>query len=716
MLAATRTSSSPKHAPQSAGALDGGDAFLSVIIVSYHVKEFLEQTLASVRRAVEGLRSEIIVVDNASRDGSVELVRQHFPEVRLIANGENVGFARACNQGLRLARGNFLTLLNPDTLVQEDTFTSTIAFFREHPDTGLLGCKILNPDGTLQLACRRSYPTPWVALTKMIGLSRLFPRSRLFGRYNLTYLDPDQTCEVEAISGSFMMIQRPVLETVGYLDEDFFMYGEDLDWCYRIHQGGWKVRYFPGTQIVHFKGESSKRSQFDSLRQFYQAMVLFVKKHFRRRYLFLPYWLILGAIWLKAGLSFVKEFLLAHANVLTDLVLLMVSLLVALYVRFESLTHMSSFLPVHLAYSAIWLACLGLFGCYNKYKFSSSKAATAVFVGFLINASLTYFFKQYAFSRAVVLLAGMLSLVFLPGWRFALKLLARVGIGPFKGTLGKTLLSRRALVVGDFQNGEELLQRFNAQVDTGYRIAGLVSTQDSDVGRVYEGLRVLGSLDQLHSIVREQRVQEVIFSTRRLSYDRILDIISRSGDLRVNFKLVPSNLEVIIGKASIDRINDLPLLEIDYRLHQGFYRFAKRLFDLALAGVLTVVTAPVVLYKLLNPSSRLTATLVRGADGRPFVLHSFSGREGRFVNQLPALWAILRGDLSFVGGEIVTAEPENDTAGAPLVLKPGLTGLIQVNRRQGLTQEDKEKYNLYYLKNYSVLLDVEILFKHLFNI
>ena len=226
---------------------------LSIVIVNYNVREFLEQALSSLQAALAGLSHEVWVVDNASTDGSVEWLRSHYPQVRLIANTVNVGFARANNQALAACQGQFICLLNPDTIVQENTFSSLLAFFAAHPHAGAVGCKVLNPDGSLQLACRRSFPTPWVALTKIIGLAALFPRSRIFGRYNLTFLDPEQSAEVEALSGSFMLIRRETVQQVGFLDEAFFMYGEDLDYCFRIREAGWQIHYVPDTRIIDRK-------------------------------------------------------------------------------------------------------------------------------------------------------------------------------------------------------------------------------------------------------------------------------------------------------------------------------------------------------------------------------------------------------------------------------------------------------------------------------
>ncbi|MFQ5706982.1 MAG: glycosyltransferase [bacterium] len=716
MITEPKSKESAQDAGVERASTKAGAVELSVIIVNYNVKEFLEQTLISVQRALKGIRAEIIVVDNASRDGSVALIQRRFPGVELLVNSENLGFGRASNQGLARAQGQYIALLNPDTIVQEDTFASMMAFFKAHPDTGMLGCKILNPDGTLQLACRRSSPTPWVAFAKIIGLSRLFPNSRIFGRYNLTYLDPDQSYEVDAISGSFMMIQRRILQVVGSFDEAFFLYGEDLDWCFRIRQSGWKVRYFPGTKIIHFKGESSKRSQFDSLRLFYQAMALFAKKHFKHKYLLLPYWVLLGAIWFRAGFTFLKEILLSVVVPLTDFLLISFALVAAIYWRFGSLSHLGSFIPVDVVYSLIWIASLTLFGCYARNKLSAFMASAAVVLGFLVNASLTYFFNQYAYSRAVVLLAGFLSLLTLPTWRLMVKILPLMGLVHFPKSFGKQFFSRKAVIVGDFEAGEKLLEKISKQEDGGYKIVGLVSVNGRDTGAAYHDMKVLGSLEQLNDIIQEEKIQEVIFSAQRLSYDRILGIISRSGDLNVNFKLVPSNLEVIIGKASIDRIDDFPLLEIDYKLHKGTYKHFKRLFDFSVALLALVLTLPIFLFKLLFTPAKLSRRMVGDGENGEIVLLELSGNGSQHLNKIPYLWSVLKGDLSLVGSEITEfTKAEGGEVPKPVDLKPGLTGLVQLNAGRNLSQEDKEKYNLYYLKNYSPLLDVEILLKSLFN-
>ncbi len=342
---------------------------LSIIIVSFNVKDFLFQAIHSIRKAIRNLSAEIIVIDNASWDGSVSMLEKNFPDVRIISNPTNLGFARANNRGIQESSGEYIVLMNPDTIVQEDTFETLLNFFSQDSQVGMAGCKILNPDGSLQLACRRSFPTPWVAFTKLVGLSRLFPKNRYLGRYNLTYLNPDEVTEVEAISGSFMMVRRNLVDEVGLLDESFFLYGEDLDWCYRIRKAGWKIYYVPATQIVHYKGASSKKAQFDTLLLFYRAMLLFVRKHFRGKYLFLPQWFLIIGIRVRATISFIQGGLSRIKWPALDLFFLNLSLVCAIFLRFGSLIHLEPYLLVTLIYSSVWLAAFYFFELYGHRKF-----------------------------------------------------------------------------------------------------------------------------------------------------------------------------------------------------------------------------------------------------------------------------------------------------------------------------------------------------------
>ncbi len=255
---------------------------LSVVIVSYNVKAYLEQCLYALRKACCHVDAEIWVVDNASEDGSVKYICNLFPEVRMIANQENVGFSCANNMAIREATGEYVLLLNPDTIIGEHVLRECVDFLDAHPEAGATGVAMQKDDGTFAWESRRGLPTPWTSFCKMSGLCSLFPRSRRFGRYYMRYLDKERPNRIEVISGAFNMIRRSALDRVGLLDEDFFMYGEDIDLSYRLLQGGYENYYLP-CRILHYKGESTHKSSFRYVHVFYNAMLVFFDKHYRRR-------------------------------------------------------------------------------------------------------------------------------------------------------------------------------------------------------------------------------------------------------------------------------------------------------------------------------------------------------------------------------------------------------------------------------------------------
>lgn len=274
---------------------------LSILIVNYNTRDLTMDALHSVFRSETKYQYEVILIDNASADGSIEAIRTRFPQVTVIENRENVGFARANNQGMRRASGKYILLLNSDTVIQPDTIETMIAFMEQHPDVGAAGCKVLLPDGSLDKACRRGFPTPSASFYYAFGLAKLFPHVPKFNQYQLGYLDPDEEYEVDCLVGAFMLVRREVIEKVGFLDEQFFMYGEDIDWCYRIKQAGWKVYYYPRTSIIHYKGAGKKRRSRKIVYEFHRAMWLFHRKHYRRLY---P-WFVNAAVYLGIGLKFV---------------------------------------------------------------------------------------------------------------------------------------------------------------------------------------------------------------------------------------------------------------------------------------------------------------------------------------------------------------------------------------------------------------------------
>lgn len=282
---------------------------LSIIVLSYNTKDLVIRCLQSVEAAVKGLESvEIIVVDNGSTDNSVESIKVEDEKIQIIENGKNLGFAKGNNLGLKKATGKFILLLNSDTLLEKDTIHKMLKFMEENPQIGVATCRVEFPDGSLDPACHRGFPTPWASLSYFLGLEKLFPKSRLFGQYHLGYLPIDKPHEIDSPSGAFYFLRREVIEKVGFLDEDYFMYGEDLDWSYRIKQAGFKIFYYPGAKITHFKKQSGRASEENKIRRetkeyFYETMKIFYRKHYLKKYPSLLNFLMMVGIEIKKALS-----------------------------------------------------------------------------------------------------------------------------------------------------------------------------------------------------------------------------------------------------------------------------------------------------------------------------------------------------------------------------------------------------------------------------
>lgn len=269
---------------------------LSVVIVNYNVKHFLELCLHSLYRAIDQLPAEVFVVDNASTDGSLEYLKPRFPQVHFIANQENVGFARANNQAIALSKGEYILLLNPDTVVGERVIADCLDFMDAHPATGGAGVKMITGDGTFLPESKRGFPAPMTSFYKFTGLSKLFPHSHRFGKYHLRYLNENEFHSIDVLAGAFMLMRKSTLDKCGLLDESFFMYGEDIDLSYRITQAGYENHYLP-FPIIHYKGESTKKDSFKYVRVFYDAMVIFFRKHY-------PHYSAVFSCTVKAGIYF----------------------------------------------------------------------------------------------------------------------------------------------------------------------------------------------------------------------------------------------------------------------------------------------------------------------------------------------------------------------------------------------------------------------------
>jgi len=690
---------------------------LSVIIVNYNVRPFLQQALTSVSRAVKGIDSEIIVVDNGSGDGSVQLVQREFPDVNLIRNTENVGFARANNQAIEIADGEVVALVNPDTLIREDTFKVCLDYLESHDDVGVVGCKILNPDGTLQLACRRSFPSPWVAFTKIAGLNALFPKSKIFGRYNLTYLDPDMITEVEAISGSFMVVKKKVIDQVGLLDERFFMYGEDLDWCYRIHKSGWKIIYLPDTEIIHYKGQSAKEAPFDSLRVFYNAMLLFVKKHMHGGLSILPQWILILGIWIRGAISMAVKWGGRFLVPAFDAVLLSIGMIFSILIRFSAVGragfYLSAYSFVIPVYSAVWLISLAITGLYRKKNYNISRTLSGVAAGLIVNTSLTFFFPQYAYSRQVILVSGVINLILLSGWRILIQFLPRIEKVPFLRNVGRTLVKRRVVVVGTGSVTTDIITRLNRRIERNAEITGRLAVKEEDFDEVSDcHVPVIGTIKEIVRLAKVHKIDELIIPPETLSYKQMLWMVGHTRDLGLDIKIVPKDLDVLIGRSVVESIDEISFVELEYRIFLWHNRILKRVLDISIALIFSPISLLIWFAVLILPGYK-SVKIRFSCSNEDIIIRELMLNDRKVYGMLRTLFYmmyVLFGKMSIVG---VDNDPE--LLKETIWCRPGITSLFKVSGEEQDTLEEKLRYYFYYIRNYSVLLDIEIILKSIFS-
>jgi GT2 family glycosyltransferase len=554
---------------------------LSIVIVNYNVRHFLEQCLLSVKVAIEAMDAEVFVVDNNSVDGSVAMVQERFPWAKLIANKENTGFSVANNQAIREAVGEYVLLLNPDTVVEADTFTKCIEFMDEHPDSGGLGVRMVDGKGDFLPESKRSLPTPEVAFYKVFGLSGLFPKSKRFGKYHLGFLPEDKTNEVEVLSGAYMMMRKETLDKVGLLDETFFMYGEDIDLSYRIIKGGYKNYYFPEARIIHYKGESTKKGSLNYVYVFYNAMAIFAKKHFSSEQAKLFQLLINFAILFRAGIALMGRMAKQGWLPLIDALVLYGGLFgLAKYweanIKFEEGLHY----PPELYYIVIpglilvWLISVFFTGGYDR-----PVRLLNVLKGTLVGSSIALMIyalmpETIRFSRAIILLGGLWSCVSLPLIRWIANFI-------IKGIILTKTTERRFAIVGlndELDRVEGLLK----QTFENPSFIGFVSPS----GSTPEGKRsFLGDDAQLKEIIRVHDINEVIFCAKDVPAREIIDQMSRSAVEGVDFKIAPQESMFLIGSNSINTSGDLYTVGIN-SVGKASNKRLKRLFDVVLALIL----------------------------------------------------------------------------------------------------------------------------------
>lgn len=571
---------------------------LSVIIVNYNVEFFLEQCLLSVEKALDGIESEIWVVDNNSVDYSVRMLKSKFPNIKLILNKNNIGFSKANNQAIRKAQGEYILLLNPDTIVEEDTFHKVLAYMDENSEVGGLGIKMLDGKGKFLAESKRGLPTPPVAFYKIFGLAKLFPKSKIFGRYHLGFLDKNEIHEVDVLAGAFMLMPKKVLDEIGLLDERFFMYGEDIDLSYRITKAGFKNIYFPKTSIIHFKGESTKKSSANYVFVFYRAMALFAQKHFSSRNAGLFTILINTAIYARASAAIIYRYIQNIYLPIIDIVLLFGGVYF-IQDYWEKTYLMSTTYPWYYVvyvlpiYVCIWILSSFIGGAYDRpYKVWSS--IKGIGLGTLVILIIYALLPEYLrFSRAIILFStvwGMFSLGLLRGIFRFLK---------FQHFAADNTREKRIAVIGELNETRRVAELLrNTPSPPGF--ISLVNTTAIDTYQ--EG--VIGNLSQLEDLILIYGISELVFCSANMDASEIIRQMTLLNTTKVAYKIAPSDSSAIIGSQSITQAGNLYMIDIDGILKPNNKR-AKRLFDF-FAALILLISSPLCIWFVRHKASFFT--------------------------------------------------------------------------------------------------------------
>lgn len=650
---------------------------LSVIIVNYNVKHFLEQCLLSVRAAItassqggKGIDAEVFVVDNNSVDGSQDMLRQKFPDVILIDSKVNLGFSAGNNLAMRKAEGEYILLLNPDTVVEETTFHKCLEFMDAHPDAGALGVQMIDGEGRFLPESKRGLPTPWVAFYKIFGLSRLFPKSKRFGKYHLGYLDKNEDHVVDVLSGAYMFMRKACLDKIGLLDEAFFMYGEDIDLSYRVTLGGYKNYYFAGTKIIHYKGESTKKGSLNYVRVFYNAMIIFANKHFSQGGGARFYTLVIRmAIYLRAILAVVNRLVKRIAFPALEAIMVFGATIgIKEYweyihkIQKDKMPYPPEFdyiaAPI---YSLVLITFLWIAGGYKR-PFRAKPIQTAAFAGFVAIATMSYLFPSINFSRMIV---GLTSAAMAVIALLNRNILNYIRTGNFFFTEQS---KRRVVIVGLDSETARIAKLIRSELDYPVEIEGTVRVGASE-GNPREDH--LGSLEQLGEIVRIYKVDEVIFANKGLNTEEILHTMSALHLPALKYKIVPPDADYLVGPQVIhDSLHAEGSL---FNLALPELRWRKRVFDIVASGAMLLLwPATFFLYK------------------RPF-------------RALGNLWKALTGKVHLVG------YIEQNPAGLPK-LKPGL---LSMKHRATDSTEHARGLDRHYARAYSVEMDLEVLVRGL---
>ena len=636
---------------------------IAVIIVNYNVTFFLEQCLNSVARAMEQEPAEVWVVDNNSVDGSVEMVAEKFPWVKLIANKDNKGFSKANNQAMLLSQCKYQLLLNPDTVVEEDTLKKVVDYMDEHPDVGGLGVRMVDGKGKFLPESKRGLPTPAVAFYKIFGISRIFPRSKRFGRYHLGNLSEFETNEIEILSGAFMLMRKEALDKVGLLDEDFFMYGEDIDLSYRIIKGGYKNVYFPETRIIHYKGESTKKSSVNYVFVFYRAMVIFARKHFSQKNAKLFSFLINSAIYFRASLAIASRFIKKSMLPLADALYILIGLFALTNYWHQANIEFPREITSALiyGYTLVWMFTNLMVGSYDQpVRLKKMLLGTVVGTGIIL-MFYALFPKDWQFSRLYILLGA--------AWVIAYYWLSRLFL--------HVAIGKRFIINGK-KNGNFAIIGSNEEFE---RVALILRQTQPKVEKVVhvsigteKEHNAVGTLNQLDQITNIHKIDELIFCAKDTSANEIIEWMTTIQLPNIDFKIAQPDSLFLIGSNSIETAGDLYIMDINAISHP-VKRRQKRLIDL-LTGTIMLLFSPILIWFYPNKGAYLHNSL-RLISGQLTAIGYSSKATGK-QSELPS---IKRGILS----------PED--------------------RLNKVDTNIAVKLDLLYAREYTMLLDVQIILR-----
>lgn len=640
---------------------------LSIVIVNYNVAYFLEQCLYSVERAIIDINTEVFVVDNASVDNSVSLLKDKFSWVKLIESKENLGFSKGNNLAIKECTGEYILLLNPDTVVEEDTFSKCIQYMDDHPEAGGLGVKMLDGNGHYLPESKRALPTPEVSLYKIIGLTSIFPKSARFAKYYLGNLSNDETHDIEVLSGAYMFMRKKTLDEVGLLDEAFFMYGEDIDLSYRIIKGGYKNIYYPETRIIHYKGESTKKGSINYVMVFYQAMIIFANKHFSVRNAKLYNTLINLAIYFRASVAILSRFVQKAIIPVFD-ISMMIALLYLVknaYEDYSLKTYQSELISIAFtSYALVWTISAFFSGAYDKpIKFG--KIFRGLSIGTLIILAVYALLPEdLRFSRAIIILGFVAVLI---GYTLSRLLFSLIKIKGYNFLQSKV---KKYALIGSIDEAKRVRKIIDQTNKSAYTFTQVSPTFefDKDV--------FVGPVDQLKEIVSVYKINEVIFCAKNLSSQLIIQSMS-DLDPRITCKIAPPESLYIIGSNSIETAGDLYMLDVN-AINKVNNKRTKRSIDI-IFSLLFIVFFPIL----------------------GFVVNSFT----RFIRNI---FQVLIGKKSWVGySEFISSNSSKLPRIRPGVLSP-VSGLALNN-----DQVFNNKLNIIYAKDYKASIDIRIILKSL---